>query len=298
MGLHRGSNMLKKIAMVAAATLLSLQAFAGESTGAGSSFFFPLASKWADEYSKSTGNRVNYQSVGSSAGVKQLDNKTVTFAATDVPMKPEDLDKKGQVQFPLVSGEIVLAYNLAGVDKLNLSVDVLAKIYMDKIKKWNDKEIAALNPSAKLPDLPIIKVRRSDGSGTTWNFTKFLSDSNEEWKSTLGFGSAIEWPGTNVGAKGNDGVASNVQQTNGTIGYVEYSYAKQNKLQVASVPASITATVYAVMYKTSEDPESTKQAIEFFKYCLSSDQQALDLDYKPLSSDKKAEVSKTLSQIK
>ena len=290
--------MLKKFAAIAIATLMSTQVFAGESTGAGSSFFFPLASKWADDYNKKTGNRINYQSVGSSAGVKQLDNKTVTFAATDVPMKPEDLDKKGQVQFPLVGGEIVAAVNIAGVDKLNLSVDVIAKIYMDKIKKWNDKEIADLNPNTKLPDLPIIKVRRSDGSGTTWNFTKFLADSNQEWSKSVGFGSAVEWPGNTVGAKGNDGVASNVQQTNGTIGYVEFSYAKQNKLTIATVPASIVATVYAVMYKTNEDSASTKQAIDFFNFCLASDLQAVDLDYKPLSPEKKAEVSKALSQIK
>jgi phosphate transport system substrate-binding protein len=290
--------MLKKIAAIAIATLMSTQVYAGEATGAGSSFFFPLASKWANDYSKKTGNRINYQSVGSSAGVKQLDNKTVVFAATDVPMKPEDLDKKNQVQFPMVGGEIVIAVNVAGVDKINLSVDVIAKIYADKIKKWNDKEIADLNPSAKLPDLPIIKVRRSDGSGTTWNFTKFLADSNESWKKEVGFGSTVEWPGNTVGAKGNDGVASNVQQTNGTIGYVELSYAKQNKLTVAAIPTSIVATVYAVMYKTNDDPAAAKQAIDFFSFCLASDQQALDLDYKPLSPEKKAEVSKVVSQIK
>lgn len=287
---------------------------AAEITGAGATFPQPIYTKWADSYNKETGIALNYQSIGSGAGIKQIDAKTVTFGATDVPLKPEDLEKKGQVQFPMIVGGIVPIFNIPGVDNIVLTVDVLAKIYLDKINNWNDKEIAALNPDVKLPDLTIVKVRRSDGSGTTWNFTKYLTEANEEWKSKLGFGTAIEWAGNNVGAKGNDGVAANVMQTKGAIGYVEYAFAKNNKLSVAAmigkdgkkVEASLesfqtnwpmVATSYIVMYKNPDDKEASKQAIKFFEYALTRDEEAKALDYVPLTTSQKEEVRKILKSI-
>lgn len=305
---------MRKFLSIIATLFLINSAYAAEITGAGATFPQPIYTKWADSYNKETGVALNYQSIGSGAGIKQIDAKTVTFGATDVPLKPEDLEKKGQVQFPLIVGGIVPIYNVPGVDNLTLTTDILAKIYLDKINNWNDKEIAALNPGVKLPDLIIIKVRRSDGSGTTWNFTKFLSEANEEWKTKLGFGTAIEWAGNNVGAKGNDGVASNVMQTKGAIGYVEYAFAKTNKLSVASMIGKngkkvepnletfqtdwpLVATSYIVMYKNPDDKEKSKQAIKFFEYCLTRDEEAKVLDYVPLTKEQKEEVKKTLKTI-
>lgn len=307
--------MIKNILAVIGSMFIATSAFAGEVTGAGSSFFSPIATKWATEYNKQTNIKVNYQSIGSSAGIKQIDAKTVIFGATDAPVKPEDLEKKGQVQFPIIVGGIVAAVNLKEVDNLVLTTDIIAKIYMEKIKRWNDKEIADLNPKAKLPDLPIIKIRRSDGSGTTWNFTKYLSEANAEWKKNYGHGSAIEWVGGAIGAKGNEGVAANVMQTNGSIGYVEYAFAKQNGLTVADMIDSngkkvspgikafqtnwpMVATVYVVMYKENEDKDAAKKAVEFFKFTFTRDKEAVDLDYVPLNDTQKSEVNKTLTSIK
>lgn len=307
--------MLKNVLAVIGSMFIATSAYAGEVTGAGSSFFSPIASKWATEYNKQTNIKVNYQSIGSSAGIKQIDAKTVIFGATDAPVKPEDLEKKGQVQFPIIVGGIVAAVNLKEVDNLVLTTDIIAKIYMEKIKRWNDKEIADLNPKAKLPDLPIIKIRRSDGSGTTWNFTKYLSEANAEWKKNYGHGSAIEWVGGAIGAKGNEGVAANVMQTNGSIGYVEYAFAKQNGLTVADMIDSngnkvspgikafqtnwpMVATVYVVMYKDNEDKDAAKKAVEFFKFTFTRDKEAVDLDYVPLNDTQKSEVNKTLTSIK
>ena len=307
--------MLKKLFVAAAAVILSTQVFAAEVTGAGATFPQPIYSKWADSFKKETNNTINYQGIGSGAGIKQIDSKIVTFGATDIPVKPEDLEKKGQVQFPMIVGGIVPVINLKDVESLTLTTDILAKIYMEKIKRWNDKEIAEINPGVKLPDLPIIKIRRSDGSGTTWNFTKFLSEANEDWKKKFGTGQSIEWVGGAIGAKGNDGVANNVYQTNGSIGYVEYAFAKQNDLQVANMIGKdgkkvspglkafqttwpMVATSYIVMHKESADAEAAKVAIKFFEYGLAHDQEAEALDYIPLNSAQKAEVKKTLSQIK
>lgn len=306
---------LKNVLAVIGSMFIATSAFAGEVTGAGSSFFFPIASKWATEYDKQSGTKVNYQSIGSSAGIKQIDAKTVIFGATDAPVKQEDLEKKGQVQFPIIVGGIVAAVNLKEVDNITLTTDIIAKIYMDKIKKWNDKEIADLNPSVKLPDLPIIKIRRSDGSGTTWNFTKYLSEANADWKKDFGQGSSIEWAGTTIGGKGNDGVASNVMQTNGSIGYVEYAFAKQNGLKVADMIGTdgkrvspgikafqttwpMVATTYVVMYKENDDKDAAKKAVEFIKFTFTRDKDAEDLDYVPLNQTQKSEVNKTLTSIK
>ena len=307
--------MLKNILAVIGSMFIATSAFAGEATGAGATFPQPIYVKWADSFKKDTNNVINYQGIGSGAGIKQIDAKIVTFGATDIPVKLEDLEKKGQVQFPMIVGGIVPIINLKEVDKLTLTTDIIAKIYMDKIKRWNDKEIADINPGVKLPDLPIIKIRRSDGSGTTWNFTKFLSEANADWKKDYGFGSTVEWAGNTIGGKGNDGVSNNVYQTNGSIGYVEYAFAKQNKLQVADMIGTdgkkvspgleafqstwpMVATSYIVMHKESADPEAAKIAIKFFEYGLTQDKDAEALDYIPLNAAQKAEVKKTLSTIK
>ena len=309
--------MLSRLLVVATATIIGTAAMAAEITGAGATFPYPIYSKWADAYKKSSGNTLNYQSIGSGAGMKQIEAKTVTFGATDIPVKPEDLEKKGQVQFPMIVGGIVPVVNLKEVasGKLVLSTDILAKIYMEKIKRWNDKEIAAINPGVTLPDLPIIKIRRSDGSGTTWNFTRFLAEANGDWKKTFGFGQTVEWVGSAIGANGNAGVAANVQQTNGSIGYVEYAYAKQNDLTVANMIGSdgkliapslkafqttwpMTATTYIVMYKEPSDSAAAKEAIKFFEYGYANDKMAEELDYVPLTTAQKAETKKVWSSIK
>lgn len=307
--------MLTRFIAVAAATLISTAAFAVEVTGAGATFPQPIYVKWADGYKKATGNVINYQGIGSGAGIKQIEAKTVNFGATDIPVKPEDLEKKGQVQFPMIVGGIVPIINLKEVNNLTLNVDIIAKIYMDKIKRWNDKEIADLNPEVKLPDLPIIKIRRSDGSGTTWNFTSLLSEANADWKKNYGFGSTVEWAGNTIGGKGNDGVANNVYQTNGSIGYVEYAFAKQNNLTVADMIGTdgkkvspnlkafqttwpMVATSYIVLNKENDNKEATQAAIKFFEYGYANDKDAEALDYVPLTAKQKEESKKAWSVVK
>ncbi len=306
--------MLKNILAVIGSMFIATSAFAGEVNGAGATFPQPIYVKWADSFKKETNNAVNYQGVGSGAGIKQIDAKTVIFGATDIPVKPEDLEKKGQVQFPMIVGGIVPIFNLKDVGRLPLTADILAKIYSGKITKWNDKEIAEINPGVKLPDLGIIKIRRSDGSGTTWNFTKFLSEANADWKKNYGFGSTVEWAGNTIGGKGNDGVANNVYQTNGSIGYVEYAFAKQNDLQVADMIGTdgkkvspglkafqstwpMVATSYIVMHKQNDDAAAVAIAKKFFEYGLAHDKDAEALDYIPLTAAQKAEVKKTLSSV-
>ena len=202
-----------------------------EATGAGASFPAPLYSKWAADYHKATGVKINYQSVGSSAGVKQIEAKTVDFGASDEPLKDDALTKKGLVQFPTVIGGIVPVVNIKGVapGQLKLSGQVLGDIYLGKITKWNDAAITALNPGVALPDAAIAPVRRADGSGTTFGFTNYLSKVNAEWKEKVGEGKAVNWP-TGAGGKGNEGVAAFVGRLPNSIGYVEYAYVKQNKM--------------------------------------------------------------------
>jgi phosphate transport system substrate-binding protein len=228
-------NFMKAI-VAAGLVAASTSAFAADIMGAGATFPFPIYSKWADAYKKETGNGLNYQSIGSGAGIKQIQAKTVTFGATDAPLKAEQLEKDGLVQWPMVMGAIVPVMNLEGVKpgELVLSGELLGDIYLGKVTKWDDPAIAKLNPKVKLPSEAITVVRRSDGSGTTFNFTDYLSKSNAEWKTKVGSGTAVEWP-TGVGAKGNEGVAGNVSQTKNSIGYVEYAYAKQNKLTYAGL---------------------------------------------------------------
>ena len=205
-------------------------------TGAGATFPYPIYAKWADAYKKSTGISLNYQSIGSGGGIKQITSRTVDFGASDMPMKGEDLDKAGLIQFPAIIGGVVPVYNIKGVDsgRLRLTGDVLAKIYLGQIRVWNDPAIAAINPGVALPAEAITVVARSDGSGTTFIFVNYLSKVSAEWKMSVGEGTSVKWP-TGVGGKGNEGVASYVSRLNGSIGYVEYAYAKQNKLAVAQM---------------------------------------------------------------
>ena len=211
-------------------------AHAADITGAGASFPAPVYSKWADAYNKATSNRVNYQSIGSSGGMKQIEAKTVDFGASDAPLKPEELQAKGLVQFPTVIGGIVPVFNLPGIEagKLRLNGQVLGDIFLGKITKWNDPAIKALNPALNLPDTAIAVVHRADGSGTSFNFTNYLSKVNAEWKTKVGEGSAPNWP-LGTGGKGNEGVSAFVQRIPGSIGYVEYAYAKQSKMPYASM---------------------------------------------------------------
>jgi phosphate transport system substrate-binding protein len=240
-------NFMKAI-VAAGLVAASTTAFAADITGAGATFPFPIYSKWADSYKKETGNGLNYQSIGSGAGIKQIQAKTVTFGATDAPLKAEQLEKDGLVQWPMVMGAIVPVVNLEGIKpgELVLSGELLGDIYLGKITKWNDPAIAKLNPKLKLPTDAITVVRRSDGSGTTFNFTDYLSKSNAEWKTKVGSGTAVEWP-AGVGAKGNEGVAGNISQTRNSIGYVEYAYAKQNKLTYAAMINKAGKTVQPTM---------------------------------------------------
>src|SRR5215475_3558258 len=215
--------------LAAAFTFTAAQA--ADISGAGATFPYPIYGKWADAYKKETGVGLNYQSIGSGGGIKQIQAKTVTFGASDMPLKAEELNKDGLAQFPTVMGGVVPVVNLEGVKPGELSIDgpTLAKIFLGQIKTWNDPAIAKLNANAKLPAQPIVVVHRSDGSGTTFLFTDYLSKANPDWKSKVGANTAVEWP-VGIGAKGNEGVANNVSQTKGAIGYVEYAYAKQNKL--------------------------------------------------------------------
>jgi len=302
-------NFMKAI-VAAGLVAASTSAFAADITGAGATFPFPVYSKWADAYKKETGNGLNYQSIGSGAGIKQIQAKTVTFGATDAPLKPEQLEKDGLVQWPMVMGAIVPVVNLEGIKPGELVFDgeTLANIYLGKITKWDDPAIAKLNPKLKLPAEAITVVRRSDGSGTTFNFTDYLSKASADWKSKVSSGTAVEWP-TGVGAKGNEGVAGNISQTKNAIGYVEYAYAKQNKLTYAALvnkagktvqptvaafqsaaanadwakapgyyliltdqpgEASwpITAATFILMHKDATDKAASQEAIKFFKWAF------------------------------
>jgi phosphate transport system substrate-binding protein len=302
-------NFVKAI-VAAGLVAASTSAFAADITGAGATFPFPIYSKWADAYKKETGNGLNYQSIGSGGGIKQIQAKTVTFGATDAPLKADQLEKDGLVQWPQVMGGIVPVVNIEGVKAGELVFDgeTLANIYLGKITKWDDAAIKKLNPSVKLPSDAIAVVRRSDGSGTTFNFTTYLSGVSEEWKTKVGANTAVEWP-VGVGAKGNEGVSGNIGQTKNSIGYVEYAYAKQNKLtytglvnkagktvqptveafQAAAANADwakapgyyvilanqpgdkswpITAATFILMHKEPTDKAASAEAIKFFKWAF------------------------------
>ena len=302
-------NFIKTI-VAAGLVAASTSAFAADITGAGATFPFPIYSKWADAYKKETGNGLNYQSIGSGAGIKQIQAKTVTFGATDAPLKADQLQKDGFAQWPMVMGGIVPVVNVEGVKAGDLVLDgaTLADIFVGKITKWDDAAIKKLNPGAKLPSEAISVVHRADGSGTTFNFTNYLSKASADWKSKVGEGTAVEWP-VGVGAKGNEGVSGNISQTKNSIGYVEYAYAKQNKLtytalvnkagktvqptvaafQAAAANADwakapgyyviltdqpgeaswpITAATFILMHKDATDKAASQEAIKFFKYAF------------------------------
>lgn len=224
--------MLKKILTAAAvATLLSAPVSAQQIDGAGATFPYPLYAKWAEAFNGQTGIKVNYQSIGSGGGIKQIKSKTVDFGASDMPLPVDELKEAGLVQFPMVMGGVVPVVNVRGIapGQLRLTGTLLAEIFMGKIAKWNDKAIAAINPGLALPDQAIAVVHRSDGSGTTFIFAEYLSKVSPEWKEKVGASTSVKWP-TGLGGKGNEGVAATTQRTNGAIGYVEYAYAKQNKM--------------------------------------------------------------------
>lgn len=228
---------MRRIFIAAAASIgLLTTAHAADITGAGATFPFPIYSKWAEAYKAATGVGLNYQSIGSGGGIRQIKAKTVTFGATDAPLKGEDLTKEGLIQFPTVMGGVVPAINIAGVDtrKLKLTGELIADIYLGTVKKWNDPKIVALNAGLALPDANINTVYRSDGSGTTFVFTEYLSRVSPDWKSKIGSNTSVQWP-VGIGGKGNEGVSASVKQVLNSIGYVEYAYAKQNKLAYALI---------------------------------------------------------------
>ena len=304
--------MLKRIALLLSLVIPATAAVAADISGAGATFPFPIYSKWADTYKKETGNSLNYQSIGSGAGIKQILAKTVTFGASDMPLEQKELDKNGLVQFPTVIGGNVVVVNIDGVAAGELELDgaTVADIYLGKITKWNDARIVKQNPKVKLPDAAITVVRRSDGSGTTYVFTKYLSEVSKDWADKIGSGTAVEWT-VGVGAKGNDGVAGNVKMTKNSIGYVEYAYAKQNNLAHTTINGKqpgkatfqdnswpITAPTYIIMYKKPTDPAASKEAIKFFEWAYTKgDAMADELDYVPLSTQQKDQTRAIWSSI-
>jgi phosphate transport system substrate-binding protein len=297
--------------LTVAVMVLSPLAIAAEITGAGASFPAPVYAKWAEAYQKATGHRVNYQSIGSSGGMRQIRAKTVDFGASDAPLKPEELEKDGLVQFPTVIGGVVPVVNIPGVKpgQIRLNGQVLGDIYLGKITKWNDKAIADLNPGVQLPNQDVGVVRRADGSGTTFIFTNYLSKVNPEWKQKVGEGTAVQWP-VGLGGKGNEGVAAFVQRLPGSIGYVEYAYAKQNKLAHAlmqnaagayvspeenafkeaaagaewtksgfyeiltNMPGKeswpITGATFILIHKSPEKPQQVAEVLKFFNWAFSN----------------------------
>ncbi len=300
---------ISRLAITAVALVATTwSAFAADISGAGATFPYPVYAKWADAYKKETGIGLNYQSIGSGGGIKQIKAKTVTFGASDAPLPGKELDDAGLAQFPMVMGGIVPVVNIDGVKPGDLVLDgpTLASIFLGGIKKWDDPAIAKLNPGLKLPSQAIAIVHRSDGSGTTFNFTHYLSDVSADWKSKVGTNTAVQWP-AGIGAKGNEGVANNVAQTKGSIGYVEYAYAKQNKLtytkminkagktvaptaetfQAAAANADwnsqpgygvilanqpgeqswpMTAATWILLYKKPEKADDTTAALKFFDW--------------------------------
>jgi len=312
---------MKKLAL--ALGVFAAGAIAAEVTGAGSTFVYPIMSKWAYEYEKVTGIKVNYQSIGSGGGIRQAINRTVDFGATDGPLTPQEVEKHKLLQFPVVIGADVITYNIPELGKVTLKFDAKAicDIYLGKIKKWNDPYLQQLNPDVKLPDRDIVVVHRSDGSGTTWIFTNWLSKTCPEWKEKVGYGTSVKWP-TGVGAKGNEGVTNYVKRSKGGIGYVEYIYAKQNNLPIAMIknregnfvepsvrtmqeaaknakwdkskhfyevltdqPGKdaypITGAVFILIPK--DQPERAKKATTFFKWVFENgDKYAQQLDYIPM----------------
>jgi phosphate transport system substrate-binding protein len=311
------------------AALLSVSvAQAQDLTGAGASFPAPIYAKWADAYNKATGARVNYQSVGSGAGIKQIKGKTVDFGASDMPLTDADLAESGLIQFPTVIGGVVPVVNIQGIQpgQIKMTGQVLGDIFLGKITKWNDAALTALNPGVPLPDAQIQPVRRADGSGTTFLFTNYLSKVNAKWKADVGEGTAVKWP-AGAGGKGNEGVSAFVQRLPNSIGYVEFAYAKQNKMsyvqlknkdgnfvkpddtafKAAAAGADwaksfyqvlteqpgkdswpISGATFILMHKVQEKPVNAANALKFFDWAyVNGDKMADELDYVPLPASVK-----------
>ena len=324
---------------VASSFLVAGAVNAQEITGAGASFPAPIYAKWASDYNKATGVKVNYQSIGSGGGIKQIDSKTVDFGASDAPLTDEVLKTKGQMQFPTVLGGVVPVINVKGIEpgQLKLNGQVLGDIYLGKIAKWNDPAIKALNPTLALPDAAIAQVRRADGSGTTFIFTNYLSKVNAEWKTKVGEGTAVNWP-VGAGGKGNEGVAAFVARLPNSMGYVEYSYVKQNKLNYALMQNSagnfmkpdddafkaaaagadwaksfyqiltnqpgkdawpITGATFILMHLKQDKPANATETLKFFNWAYANGVKAAsDLDYVPMPAPVIAAIQKSWGEIK
>jgi len=304
------------VTLLAVAGFAALPVAAQDVTGAGATFPAPLYAKWADAYNKATGARINYQSVGSGAGIRQIKGKTVDFGASDMPLKDEELEKDGLVQFPTVIGGVVPIVNIAGIrpGQIRLTGQVLGDIYLGKVTKWNDPALTAINPGVPLPSADIQVVRRADGSGTSFIFTNYLSKVNADWKAKVGEGTAVNWP-VGAGGKGNEGVAAFVQRLPNSIGYVEYAYVKQNKMTFTLmrnkdgnfVPPSeeafkaaaagadwnktfyqittdqpgkdawpLTNPTYILMYKTQDKAANAAAALKFFNWAYTNGDKAAD----------------------
>ena len=316
-------NLFRRATLAAAASLFVTSAFAQDVTGAGASFPAPVYAKWADAYNKASGARINYQSIGSGAGIRQIRGKTVDFGATDAPLNDAELAKDGMIQFPTVIGGVVPVVNIKGIapGQVKMTGQVLGDIYLGKITKWNDPALVALNPGVPFPDAAIAPVRRADGSGTTFLFTNYLSKVNAEWKSKVGEGTAVNWP-VGAGGKGNEGVSAFTMRLPNAIGYVEYAYAKQNKMsyvlmqnkdgsfvkpddsafKAAAAGADwaktffqvltdqpgkgswpITGATFILMHKVQDKPASATNSLKFFDWAYANgDKMADDLDYVPL----------------
>ncbi len=328
-----------RVAAGLALASLSVSVLAQEVTGAGATFPAPLYAKWAAEYNKATGARINYQSVGSGAGLRQIRGKTVDFGASDMPLTDAELQKDGLIQFPTVIGGLVPAYNLPGIAtrQVRFTGPVLADIYLGKITRWNDPALAALNPGVKLPDAPIAVVRRADGSGTTFIWTNYLSKVSPEWKQRAGEGTAVNWP-IGMGGKGNEGVSAFVQRLPNSIGYVEYAYAKANKMsyglvrnaagefpepddksfQAAAASADwsksfyqilteqqgkgvwpITGATFIMMHRQQDKPQQAAASLKFFDWAFDKgDQMALDLEYVPMPDPVVKVIQQNWAQMK
>jgi len=329
-----------KLAAIGVATtvLFANAALAQDVTGAGASFPAPVYAKWADAYHKATGTKVNYQSVGSGAGIKQIQAKTVDFGASDAPLTDEQLAKDGLIQFPTVIGGVVPVVNVKGIapGQLKLTGTVLADIYLGKITKWNEAPIASLNPGVTLPDSLIAVVRRADGSGTTFAFTEYLSKVSASWKTDVGAGTAVKWP-TGAGGKGNEGVSAFVMRLPDSIGYVEYAYAKQNKMSHVALQNAdgayvqpddsafkaaaagidwsksfaqsltnakgkdswpISTATFILVYTKPEKPAQTAAALKFFDWAYANgDKAAADLDYVPFPDNVKSVIRTSWGKV-
>ena len=328
---------------VIAATLatvgLASHANAQEVTGAGASFPAPIYAKWASDYNKATGVKINYQSIGSGGGIKQIDSKTVDFGASDMPLTDDILKSKGQLQFPTVMGGVVPVINIKGIEpgQMKLTGPVLADIFLGKISKWNDPAIKALNPTLPLPDVEIAQVRRADGSGTTFIFTNYLSKISADWKAKVGEGTAVNWP-IGAGGKGNEGVSAFVNRIPNSIGYVEYSYVKQNKMNYAILQNAsgnfvqpddsafkaaaagadwsksfyqiltnqpgkdswpISGATFILMHGKQDKPANATEVLKFFNWAYSNGgKAAADLDYVPIPPAVVAAIQKSWGDIK